>query len=173
MATSNQLFYLAKSLLLGKWFTILAETPDGQTHRTIVYCQSISRYKGTLLIPASKDVLVNGYKIKKAEIFDFGYIDNYVFHYFNSMLRDLTFNNKKRESLFDSVLFTICFNMLLDENLYGDDNKAILDYLVCVAFPRVIVFGTDTARERKLCIEACADIYHELCSSLSIEEQSF
>ena len=30
-------------------------------------------------------------------------------------------------------------------DLYGDDNKAILDYLVCVAFPRVIVFGTDTA----------------------------
>lgn len=176
MTISNQAFNFAKSLMLGKWLTILVENPDGQTHRFIVYCQSLRRYKGVLLIPASGDVLVDGFKIKKAEIFDFGYIDNYVFHYFNNMLRDLTinnFNNKKRASLLDWVLFTICFNMLVNENLYGDDNKAIMDYLANVAFPGLIAIGTGTARQRKLCRAACADIYHELCSSLSIEEKSF
>ena len=173
MTINNLLFKVAKSRLLDKWLTILAENPDGQILRTIVYCRSVRKYKGLCFIPVSPDVLVEGYKIKHAEIFDFGYIDNYVFHYFKSMLHDLTSATKKKDSLFDLVLFTICYYMLLDENLYGDDNEAAMDYLVNEAFPYLIESQNLTARRKKMFKVACADIYHELCSSLSIEEKSF
>lgn len=150
--------------LLGAWLDVTVMEEDGCLINDVVFCAKVLE-EGIGVMSSNPE------RIKKAAIVsikphDFGKINNSIFSFFDDLLRVYTNMYKDKQDYENDIILFTCFNLLVDENLYGDDNKAILDYVVNTAFPRMFD-SKCISEEYKEALKAFqTNLYGELCKQV-------
>ena len=150
--------------LLGTWLNITAEDEDGRLINDVVFCTKVFEEEVTFM--SSNPELFNKAAIVSIKPHDFGKINNSVFSFIDDYLRVYTNMYKDTQDFGNNIILFTCFNLLVDENLYGDDDKAILDYVLNTAFPRMLDSKCLSEGNKNALKTVQTFLYDELCKEV-------
>jgi hypothetical protein len=127
------------SSVIGKWFTMTSKDEDGNMYQHVVYCAEIMENGLGRFVPVNLDPSLDWEKLSKVNMvhFDMAPINNFVYRYFNTLLNKVTLKETGLSKLLKELIFSTCFTMVTDENLYGDDSLSITDYIATKVFQRI------------------------------------
>jgi hypothetical protein len=112
---------------------------DGNMYQYVVYCAEIKDDELVHFVPVNPDLSWDWGKLSFVGItpIDITHINNFIYHYFNTLLEKMTFKRMRYPKLMRNALFSTCIAMVTDENMYGNDNLSILEYVTTEAFQRI------------------------------------
>ena len=146
MKGKNQVSKQEMSSMVGKWFTMTSKDEDGNIYQNVVYCAEIMENGMGYFVPVNPDPSLDWKKLSYVDAvhFDMAPINNFVYRYFNTLLRKITFTKMKCSKLEEEAIFSICFAMVTDENLYGNYSSSISKYVTTELFRRILEEKADT-----------------------------
>ena len=124
---------------IGKWFTMTLKSEDGHVFKNVVYCSEMQKGGLAIFTYVNPDPSLDWDKVSFVDIedYDMAPIKNFVYRYFNKLLEKVSLQDMGYSEILKRIMFSTCFDMVTDENLYGDKGLAILDYVLDEAFPRI------------------------------------
>jgi hypothetical protein len=159
--------------LLGKWFTMTSKDEDGNIYQNVIYCAEIMENGLCRFIPVNPDPSLDWKKLSCVDAvhFDMAPINNFIYRYFNTLLEKMTFKSMRYPKLMRNALFSTCFDMVTDENMYGNDSLSILEYVTTEAFQRIQKEKSYTEEIKDAYCAVHENMIHDLSRYLSFYEE--
>ena len=173
MKNSNELSNMERFFLLGKWFTMSLKNEDGKIYQNVVYCANIQAGELVQFVPVNPDLSWDWEKLSFVSVtpIHITHINNFIYRYFNTLLEKMTFKSMRYPKLMRNALFSTCFDMVTDENMYGNDSLSILEYVTTEAFQRIQNEKSYTEEIKDAYCAVHENMIHDLSRYLSFYEE--